>query len=137
VKIDIHAHIVDKRYVEQLTETLKLDAEHTDDGKTLFRHDGYTVAWSRADMFDIPERLRQMDRKEIDIRVLSLSTPNVYVWERQAQIEEARLINDALARICRQHPDRFLGLASLPLKSVEASLQELDRAVNELACRAS
>lgn len=135
MKIDIHAHIVDRAYIEALSNILNLETEKTEDGKTLFRHNGYTVAWSREDMFDIDERLRQMDKKGIDIRVLSLSTPNVYLWEEVQQIKICRDINDALARLCRQHPDRFLGLASLPLKNVDASLKELDRAVNELQMR--
>lgn len=135
MKIDIHAHIVDRAYIEALSNTLNLEVEKTDDGKTLFRHNGYTVAWSRDDMFDIDERLRQMDQKGIDIRVLSLSTPNVYLWEERLQIKVCRDINDALARLCRQHPDRFVGLASLPLKNVEATLAELDRTVNELGMR--
>jgi aminocarboxymuconate-semialdehyde decarboxylase len=135
MKIDIHAHIVDRRYLEELNDTLKLEAQHTGDGKTLFRHDGCTVAWSREDMFDIDERLRQMDRKEIDVRVLSLSTPNVYSWDEKEQIKVARDINDALARICRAHPDRFLGLASLPLGNIDASLAEIDRALNELGMK--
>ena len=135
MKIDIHAHIVDQRYIEALKSTLNLETQQTADGKTLFRHNGYTMAWSRDDMFDIGERLRQMDRKQIDLRVLSLSTPSVYLWDAVAQIQVTRDINDALARICRQHPDRFAGLASLPLKNVEASLVELDRAVNELGMK--
>jgi aminocarboxymuconate-semialdehyde decarboxylase len=135
MKIDIHAHIVDRTYIERLGSTLKLETEKTADGKTLFRHNGYTVAWSRDDMFDIDERLRQMDRKKIDVRVLSLSTPNVYLWDEKVQIGVTRDINDALARICRQHPDRFTGLASLPLKNVGASLQELDRCIGELGMK--
>jgi aminocarboxymuconate-semialdehyde decarboxylase len=135
MKIDIHAHIVDRRYLEELNDTLKLEAQYTGDGKTLFRHDGCTVAWWREDMFDIDERLRQMDRKEIDVRVLSLSTPNVYSWDEKEQIKVARDINDALARICRAHPDRFLGLASLPLGNIDASLAEIDRALNELGMK--
>jgi len=135
MKIDIHAHIVDRTYIDALADTLNLTAEKTDDGKTLFRHKGYTVAWSREDMFDVDERLRQMDRKGIDIRVLSLSTPNVYLWDEQQQIRICREINDALARLCRKHPDRFLGLASLPLKNVDASLVELDRTINDLGMR--
>lgn len=135
VKIDVHAHIVDRRYLEDLSTTLSLDTETTDAGQTLYRHRGATIAWSREDMFDIDGRLRDMDAKGIDLRILSLSTPNVYLWDEARQIDMARHINDALARICKQHPDRFVGLASLPLKNVEASLVELDRAVNDLGMK--
>jgi len=86
-------------------------------------------------MFDIDHRLREMDRKGIDIRILSLSTPNVYPWGGDAQVKMARHVNDAMARLVRAHPDRFVGLASLPLADTEASLTELDRCVNELGMK--
>ncbi len=135
MKIDIHAHQVDGRYMEELQGLLRLAAERTGDGKTLLRHQGYTLAWSRPDMFDIDHRLRDMDRKGIDMRVLSLSTPNVYPWSGDAQICMTRHVNDELARLCRAHPDRFVGLASLPLSDVEASLAEIERAVGELGMK--
>jgi aminocarboxymuconate-semialdehyde decarboxylase len=133
--VDVHAHIVDQQYLDQLASLLHLAAETTEDGKRLLRKDGSTVAWSRADMFDIDQRLVEMDRKGIALRILSLSTPNVYLWNAESQVGEARRINDALAKVCRQHPDRFIGLASLPLKDVEASLRELDRCVLELGMK--
>ena len=135
MRIDIHAHIVDRDYLEALTRLRGLAAERTADGKTLLRRDGYTVMWTRADMFDIGHRLREMDRKGIDIRVLSLSTPNVYYWGAQEQVAIARQVNDALARLVRAHPDRFVGLASLPLADPEAALAELERAIGELGMK--
>src|SRR5689334_452926 len=135
MRIDIHAHIVDRDYLEALTRLRGLAAERTADGKTLLRRDGYTVMWTRADMFDIGHRLREMDRKGIDIRILSLSTPNVYYWGAQEQVAIARQVNDALARLVRAHPDRFVGLASLPLADPDAALAELERAIGELGMK--
>lgn len=130
--VDIHAHQVERDYLEELQNLLQLTPEHTDDGKTLLRHQGHTLAWTRPDMFDIDHRLKAMDRKGIDLRALSLSTPNVYPWPAAAQARIARRVNDALARLCRAHPQRFVGLASLPLGDVPSALAELDRAVGEL-----
>jgi aminocarboxymuconate-semialdehyde decarboxylase len=135
MNIDVHAHIVDGAYLDDLVSTLRLDTETTDDGKRLFRKDGATIAWSRTDMFDIDHRLRDMDRKDIAVRILSLSAPNVYLWNGADQISAARHINDALAQVCRQHPDRFVGLASLPLKDIDGSLAELDRCIHELGMK--
>src|SRR5215475_6671169 len=101
MKIDIHAHHVDRRYNEQLQT-------------------GFTRAWTRPDMFDVDHRLRDMDKKGIDMRVLSLSTPSVYPWTGESQVRITRHVNDELAQLCRVHTDRFIGLASLPLQDVEA-----------------
>jgi aminocarboxymuconate-semialdehyde decarboxylase len=135
MRIDVHAHIVDRDYVEALTRLRGLTAERTADGKTLLRRDGFTVAWSRPDMFDISHRLREMDRKRIDRRILSLSTPNVYPWGGAEQVAMARQVNDAMARIVRAHPDRFVGLASLPLHDETAALAELERCIGELGMK--
>ena len=47
-----------------------------------------------------------------------------------------RFANDALAEMCRKHPDQFPAfIASLPMNNVEASVKEADRAVKELGAR--
>jgi aminocarboxymuconate-semialdehyde decarboxylase len=135
VNIDVHSHIVDKDHLDDLISTLGLETESTDDGKRLFRKNGCTVAWSRPDMFEIDQRLIEMDKKDIAVRILSLSAPNVYLWDGINQVTAARHINDVLAKLCRQHSDRFIGLASLPLKDIAASLVELDRCIDELGMK--
>jgi aminocarboxymuconate-semialdehyde decarboxylase len=43
------------------------------------------------------------------------------------------MANDGLAELCRLHPQRFpTFIASLPMNDIDASLQEIDRAVNVL-----
>jgi aminocarboxymuconate-semialdehyde decarboxylase len=135
MNIDIHAHFVDRYYLDELTRQCKLAVEHTPDGKTLLRDQGATIAWTRPDMFDVEHRLRDMDAKGIDMRVLSVSAPNVYPFAGEEQVRIARHVNDRLAEYCRAHPDRFIGLASLPLNDVPASLREIDRAVGELGLK--
>ena len=132
MKIDIHSHIVDRAYMQALETQCGLVADRSTPGRVFMRKGTHTFAWSREDMFDIDHRLRDMDKKGIDMRVLSLSTPNVYVWPAAEQPAMARVMNDTTARLCRAHPDRFAGLASLPLGDIGASLVELDRALDEL-----
>lgn len=133
--IDVHAHFVDRHYVDDLIRVMKLDVEHTDGGKSLFRDRGATIAWTRPDMFQVEHRLADMAQKRIDMRVLSVSAPNVYPWPAAEQVAIARHCNDALAKYCRAHPAKFIGLASLPLADVDASLREIDRAVHELGLK--
>jgi aminocarboxymuconate-semialdehyde decarboxylase len=132
--IDIHSHIVDRGYLASLRAAAGLDV-HDEDGKTFLRHNGNAVAWWREEMFDVSARLARMDALGIDVRVLSLSTPNVYSWPASQQPEIARNINDRLAAMCNAHPERFVGLASLPLGDIPAALAELDRATGTLGLR--
>jgi aminocarboxymuconate-semialdehyde decarboxylase len=127
MKIDVHAHVFDRRYFEAMWRDFELERSSTPQGQTLMRRNGYTYMWYREPFFDVDHRLRVMDKQGIDMRVLSLSSPNVYDWPRARQVEIARLMNDATAQIVQRHPDRFAGVASLPLADVEASLAELER----------
>lgn len=132
MKIDIHAHVVDRKYIDTLEKDLSLTSEKTPSGQTLLRRNGYTFLWHREGMFDLDARLRTMDEQDIDMRVLSLSTPNVYEWTGTRQVEMTRYMNDITAALVRRHPDRFAGLGSLPLDDVDASLRELERITGEL-----
>ena len=132
MKIDIHAHVVNRRYVDELVTHAGLSIQKTASGQTLMRRGNRTFLWYRDNMFDLEARVRDMDAKGIDMRALSLSTPNVYEWDAARQIEIARDINDATAAMVRAHPTRFVGLGSLPLADIGASLSELDRMTGEL-----
>ena len=135
MKIDIHAHVIDRKYVDDLVADAGLYVTHTASGQTLLRKDGHTFAWYREAMFDLDSRLRDMDRQGVDMRILSLSTPNVYEWHGARQVEAARHINDVTAAMVRKHPDRFAALGSLPMENVEASLVELERITGELGMK--
>src|SRR5262249_23455945 len=47
----------------------------------------------------------------------------------------ARVVNDAIAQAVRAHPDRLVGLATLPLQAPDAAVSEVERAVTELGLR--
>src|SRR4030095_15057594 len=47
----------------------------------------------------------------------------------------ARDVNDEIAGLARQHPQRFAGLAPLPMQDVQAAVEELERAVTVLGLK--
>jgi aminocarboxymuconate-semialdehyde decarboxylase len=128
--IDVHAHIVPEFYLEAMQQRMGLTAER-DGAKTLLRKDGYTVAWSRPEMFEVAHRLRDMDERGIDMQILSLSTPNLYPWSGSDQIELAHAANRHALDLCEQFPTRFRTFASLPLASIGAALEELGRVADD------
>ena len=132
MKIDSHAHIVDREYCQALVDLLGLSVERSGSGQTLLRKGSTTCAWFRDEFFDPAYRVRRMDELGIDVRILSLSSPSVYDWPSSLQAQAARKSNDVLASMCRAYPDRFKGLATLPLGNVEEALIELRRALDEL-----
>ncbi|MEW6554255.1 MAG: amidohydrolase family protein [Actinomycetota bacterium] len=115
LKIDIHHHIAPGEYVSALAAR------------------GITESGGRPfPRWDLEENLAFMDRHGIGTAMLSVSAPGVFFGDPGLAKELARLSNDFLARLIREHPHRFGGFAVLPLPDVEASLAELAYAVDEL-----
>lgn len=132
MNIDVHAHILDREYLEALTSLMGLTVTHSDTGQTFLRKGNATVAWFREAFFSPDERVRAMDDAGVDMRILSLSSPSVYEWPGAQQSNMARHVNDATARLCAKYPDRFRALATLPMSNVPAALAELRRTIDEL-----
>ncbi len=54
-------------------------------------------------------------------------------WAKPAHgAEVARFLNDDLAETVNAHPDRFVGLGTLPMQDPERACRELERCVDEL-----
>ena len=86
--------------------------------------------------FTPAERLTDMDASGTDVQVVSIHTPFFgYSWDSVQTLEMAREVNDAIAELARQHPDRFVGMATLPAQDVAASIDELERAVTVLSLK--
>jgi aminocarboxymuconate-semialdehyde decarboxylase len=85
---------------------------------------------------DIQVRLKDMDRMGIDIQAVSPSPNQTYYWaDPGLGVELARMVNDRLAEIVAAHPDRFVGLGTIPLQNVELAVAELERCVKGLGLR--
>ncbi|MET9252710.1 amidohydrolase family protein [Streptomyces sp. NPDC003717] len=82
------------------------------------------------------ERLAEMDAAGLDLQVLSLNAPGIQAEpDAQTAVARAAAVNDLLAGVVADHPDRFAGFAALPLQDPRAAAKELERAVKELGLR--
>jgi aminocarboxymuconate-semialdehyde decarboxylase len=84
---------------------------------------------------DIERRLQHMDALGVDIHVLTIPAPGADRYEGAAAVKMARVANDAIAAISQKYPKRFVGFFTLPSCNVQASLDELERSINELGLR--
>jgi aminocarboxymuconate-semialdehyde decarboxylase len=86
--------------------------------------------------FDIEHRFADMDAAEVDMQVLS-ATPQSYLYDHEAALALAcaTIQNNQIAKLVAAHPDRFLGIATLPMQAPELAAAELRRAVRTLKLR--
>jgi 2,3-dihydroxybenzoate decarboxylase len=79
------------------------------------------------------KRLRLMDAAGIEMMIASLNAPAVQaIFDVNRAIEVARAANDRLAAEVQKRPDRFAGIAALPMQDPAAAEAELVRCVREL-----
>jgi 6-methylsalicylate decarboxylase len=83
-------------------------------------------AWSRELMLSF------MDEAQIDVAVMSISTPGVHVGDDRRARALARRCNEFAATLIQANPNRLAGFACLPLPDVDGALEELRYALDEL-----
>jgi aminocarboxymuconate-semialdehyde decarboxylase len=133
--IDTHAHIVPESLVEEARNSgasLGVSVEDTDRGPAL-QFDGLTHLRPVGGLADMGPRLEWMDRQGLELQILAswldiqgytLSADNAATW--------ARLFNQHLSQVIESHPNRFRGLATVPIQDGEMAARELDYSVNQL-----
>jgi aminocarboxymuconate-semialdehyde decarboxylase len=127
MKVDVHAHFISEEFYGELTRLPGISMRDTGGGRHELRLGSATYMWRKNEWFLPGHCLSDMDRKGIDMRLLSLSAPNVHSFPPGRQPALTRSLNDALLRQCETAPDRLRALCCLPLADIEESLKELER----------
>jgi aminocarboxymuconate-semialdehyde decarboxylase len=84
----------------------------------------------------VEARLKEMDRQGIDMQAISPAPGQYYYWtDPELGRAAARLCNDNIAGIVAAHPQRFVGMGTVPLQAPELAVAELERMVKELGLR--
>ena len=82
-----------------------------------------------------PARLQAMDQQGVDVQALSHQGGWWYGTDRETARRLIRIQNEGLAKWCAQHPDRFVGLASVALQHPDLAAEQLEEAVKSLNMR--
>src|SRR5262249_21984163 len=109
-RVDVHHHLVYPGYLDEIGQT----------------RSGSGFKWT-------PEMsIEDMDKSGIGVSMLSLIQPSTAVPEGEKARRIARLCNEYGAQLVRDHPGRFGSFATLPLTDADASLKEIEYALDTL-----
>ena len=111
-RIDVHHHISPPTYLAAAA-TAKVATPPT-------------LGWK------LEKSLDDMERAGIATAITSLTTPATSFLRGEARVRVTRESNDFAARLRTDHPGRFGNFAALPLPDVDASLREIEYALDTL-----
>lgn len=83
--------------------------------------------------FDLNIRLQDCQQAGVTVQVLSTIPVLFNYWAKPADaLETSRFFNDHIADSVSAHPQRFIGIGTVPLQHTELAIREMERCVQEL-----
>jgi len=132
--VDVHSHVLPLEMIEAIRARPRefgMRVEIRGGSETFVRDDRHSTP-VYAEFHDADAKVEGMDRKGIDVSVISVTPVVFFYWlEPEAGLSAARLMNDGIARMVAAHPDRLRGMATLPMQDIDAAVAELERVVME------
>jgi 6-methylsalicylate decarboxylase len=114
VTVDLHHHVIPGFYWEASNE------------------DGNAAGGITPPHWSLDGAIAYLDEAGIDVAVPSISTPGVHFGDDAAARTLARQVNEYLAGIKHDRPDRFGAFATLPLPDIDGSLDQIAYALDVL-----
>lgn len=136
LKIDVHTHILPASWPD-FSERFGYDGfpsfEPQSDGSSHMMVHCKHFRTFQPNSWDPEVRLQDCNRDGVTVQVLSPVPIMFSYWAKpEHTLEISRFLNDHIAATVAEHPDRFIGLATLPMQATDLAIMELERAVNEL-----
>jgi aminocarboxymuconate-semialdehyde decarboxylase len=135
--VDLHCHV----HTPAADEIAKKSDKQADvtarygDPRTIERQKQLRVELDRK-LTSVEQRLADMDRMGVDMQAISTS-PMQYYYGLDIDLgrQASRTVNQRLAEIVASHPDRFVGLGTVPLQAPEIAVAELEYCMKTLGFR--
>lgn len=87
----------------------------------------------KSNSWDAKERIAEMNETNVSVQVLSTVPVLFNYWAKpQHALDTSRFYNDHIAATVDAHPDRFVGLGTVPMQDTKLAIQELERCVKDL-----
>jgi aminocarboxymuconate-semialdehyde decarboxylase len=134
--IDMHTHVLADATVKLMQKeipSLGLKMAPYDADNAVCEVSGVAYRPFPRGGHDIERRFKDMDAAEVDVHLLSVA-PQTWLYGQEAAvgIAASAIQNDEIARHVKEHPERFSGIATLPMQAPDKAADELRRAMRKL-----
>jgi aminocarboxymuconate-semialdehyde decarboxylase len=135
-KIDIHTHIIPKN-LNDVTNTFSdprfLRMDPIDNQSAMLRKDEQAFRKVDCNCWNHQKRIQECDSASVDVQVLSTIPVLFSYWTKDDEgLTLSKFLNNHIAEVVRDGPNRFIGLGTIPLQNPNMAITEMDRIVNEL-----
>jgi aminocarboxymuconate-semialdehyde decarboxylase len=135
MNFDMHTHFIPPEFVEAISKPGSAwQARLIKKGdEPWIEHDqGYSYPLTPG-FHDTAARLADMARNKLDMGAVSVSPTLFYYWAGpKLAMDVARMTNDGLFALAKTHPDKFVGMGTLPMQDLGLAIKELRRCAGEL-----
>jgi aminocarboxymuconate-semialdehyde decarboxylase len=139
MQIDIHSHVIPDRIVAAIAaDPTRFRARVEGEGaaRKIIHDQGYVYPLFE-EFRRVEAKVEAMDRKGIDISVISPAPPMFYYWaDADLALDVAGLVNDGVADMVGANPKRLRGMATVPMQHPDAAVAELERVVRAYGFKA-
>jgi len=136
--IDVHHHYVPKQLIEETKrygKTLGVEVSESS-GSYALSFDGSKPHRLQPPLMDVDKRIEVMDRGQVALATLEANTNSLGYRLTGEQGEGwCNLYNDCVNELVKARPDRFVGMATVPLQDGARAAKVLEHAIVDLKCR--
>ena len=129
--IDTHTHIIPKHLLDfskkfGYGEFITLDQHQN--SKAWMMQGNKRFREIEANCWDASIRLQQMQEHQADMQVICTIPVMFSYWAKPNDcLEVSQFLNDDIAKTVSNHPNKFIGLATVPMQDTNLAIKELER----------